>query len=156
MSFEDLEGILQDGLAEKEARNRQREANRELMDYAAHPSLSTLICYYCGNKANTEDHFPPVTVRKLWPNMPRVRVRCCEECNRRLSNSMQVSLEVRKQVADELRNWQTFLLARNWEMAGKEKMFIGLGRFQGLWEMRNDPDYTERRKRKRLRADDKT
>ena len=60
-------------------------------------------CFYCGipeDKAIMHnDHYPPKLRKYQFPAFDHVTIRSCRECNYRLGNSMQATLEERKLVA---------------------------------------------------------
>tara|TARA_S200002703_G_scaffold30551_1_gene26510 strand:+ start:497 stop:895 length:399 start_codon:yes stop_codon:yes gene_type:complete len=57
--------------------------------------VEPFVCFYCGERAGTVDHVPPISVAPPITEMDRVKVPCCSNCNCRLGNSLQPSLKAR-------------------------------------------------------------
>lgn len=71
--------------------------------YRNHFSMATLACYYCGKRTTGKDHYPPISARQFYPQIKPMVIRACNECNTRLSNSMQDTFEARVIVARMLK-----------------------------------------------------
>lgn len=91
---DELERLLKEA---KDQKPPQRKRGRKKV-YENHPSMQACKCHYCGVPTTGEDHYPPRSCRHIFPNVRALVIRCCNECNSRLSNSMQPSVEERAKV----------------------------------------------------------
>jgi|DEB0MinimDraft_6_1074348.scaffolds.fasta_scaffold00249_8 hypothetical protein len=57
--------------------------------------VEPFVCFYCGERADTVDHVPPISVAPPITEMDRFKVPCCSDCNKRLGNSLQPNLKAR-------------------------------------------------------------
>lgn len=90
--------------------------------YDNHPSMAAFDCFYCGYTGRTIDHYPPRTQYKFWPAIKPIKVRACSDCNTRLSNSMQPTLEERKALVRNLKGDNKFLAKVDQEDLWKQKL----------------------------------
>lgn len=103
---EELEKLL----AEAKEQVPKKKRGRPVV-YVHHTSMAFSSCYYCGVHTMGVDHYPPRTARQFFPQIRPIEVRCCNECNSRLSNSIQPTLEERKNKLMELRYFDRYLAA---------------------------------------------
>lgn len=71
--------------------------------YDNHESMKFFACFYCGEAADTIDHFPPVSRRHdasiFDRDIQKLLIRSCSSCNSYLGSSLQSTLEQRKKFA---------------------------------------------------------
>lgn len=66
--------------------------------YKPHPRCTDRFrCFYCGVRADTIDHVPPLSRISDNPDQERVKVPSCGECNKKLGSSLQANLLERMQ-----------------------------------------------------------
>jgi len=94
-------------------------------------------CYYCGQVANTIDHYPPRTVRsviteyKLNDKYPFCEVDCCRECNSILSDKSPWTLSGRKELIKTVleKRYRKYLEMPDWTQHEMEKLGPGMQKF---------------------------
>ncbi len=72
--------------------------------YTEHDSLLSNECVYCGARANTVDHIPPVSLvfaLELNTFKRLLKVRACKECNSALGAKALFTLESRREFIHE-------------------------------------------------------
>lgn len=109
----------------REAKEQAPKVGRPKV-YQDHESMAKYVCWYCGAKAREADHYPPSTAQKFYEHIPPVKVRSCRDCNSRLSNSMQDSLQDRKKVVLILRQLGQYLAPTDEEGFWKRKLLSSI------------------------------
>lgn len=71
--------------------------------YEALVGVARFLCYYCGELADSRDHFPPLAAQHTPASVgvKHVLVPCCRECNNLLGASSQNTLAGRAQYLKE-------------------------------------------------------
>lgn len=101
--------------------------------YRKHESMKGSVCWYCSRPATTEDHWPPKSIKWLFPDLPWLLVRSCRRCNSWLSDSMQGSIEARK-LSVHLAMCQDLIIVRDL-LEGTQKADPNEKSYTGMYQL---------------------
>jgi hypothetical protein len=66
-----------------------------LVSYKQDKSIKDTSCLYCGSYGESKDHIPAVSIAEDYPDIERIVVRSCTECNSTLCNRTLLTIKDR-------------------------------------------------------------
>lgn len=77
-----------------------RERKSKILVYVNHISMASDRCLYCNGYGDQTDHYPPLAQARYFKHWPHgFKIRACQTCNWNLGDTVQDSLEERKEEA---------------------------------------------------------
>lgn len=141
MSYKESGKHMWHAWKDKKKRRRQLEVLKERYENIKPPKTAKWrACFYCGEPADTTDHYPPLSRISGYEafNLAQehyAAVPACQECNRLLSDSLQVSLWERFQHCKDLLQirYRKVLRTADWEADELEELSPQMRREVAGW-----------------------